>query len=351
MLRYLFRDGLTLKESNFADIAHVVAASKKGPRGDDPLPMAERKKCENLLLACKKHHKLLDSKEHEEDYPVDLLREYKSEHERFIHRVTGMLPENRTAVVRFQSNIGGNAVSIGNGDIYQAISPRYPVDDSGLEIDLTRIVGTDTRDYWQTGADTISRKVELFLSHGINQLPPPHLSIFALGPIPFLMHLGHTLGSKIPYQIYQKHRSTSDWIWGSPGKVAEYSYRRISEGVSVKKVGILLSLSGSVRRDDLPKNIDSEFPLYELTLSNKKPSPMFLNRREDLEHFKETLLSMLDYLRVEYPEFRELHIFPAIPVSIAVVCGIERLPKVHPKFVIYDFNKEDQVFNKTLTLR
>src|SRR5574341_1151210 len=86
--KFLHRDGLTLKESNYADIAHIVAVSKKGPRGSHSLAQSKRNQSENLMLACKEHHKLIDSKEHESNYPVELLRQFKSEHEDRIHRLT-----------------------------------------------------------------------------------------------------------------------------------------------------------------------------------------------------------------------------------------------------------------------
>ena len=348
---YLYKDGLTLREANYADVAHIVAASKNGPRGDFPLPLSDRNKCDNLFLACKKHHKLIDSKEHENEYPVELLRQFKNEHEERVRRVIGMLPEHKTAIVRLRSRIGQNTVSIGNGDIYQAISPRFPTDDKGLDIDLTHIVGTDSKSYWQTGAETISKNVEEFLAYGVNQSPPPHLSIFAFGPIPFLMKLGHSLGSKIPYDIFQKHRDTDTWNWRPSGKIADYSLICVSKGKSNSKVGILLSLSVTIIQNDLSQKIKAEFPLYQLTLVSRTPSPMFMRRREDLARFKSKYLSMLDHIRRRHPEIKELHIFPAVPVSIAVLCGIERLPKVHPKFIVYDYNQNDRGFKRTLTLR
>src|SRR5438132_13654896 len=68
----LWVDSLTLHETNYSNIAHIVSWTKDGPRGDDPMPFGERNNIENLMLACTKHHKLIDSNEHAADYPKEL---------------------------------------------------------------------------------------------------------------------------------------------------------------------------------------------------------------------------------------------------------------------------------------
>src|SRR5258707_376119 len=42
------------------EIAHIVAESPDGPRGDSPLSLTERNKYENLILLCNIHHQLID---------------------------------------------------------------------------------------------------------------------------------------------------------------------------------------------------------------------------------------------------------------------------------------------------
>ncbi len=348
--KYLYRDGLTLKETNYSEIAHIVAASRKGPRGDDLLPVSKRNWFDNLMLLCETHHKLIDSMEHQAEYSTTLLRSMKAEHEDRIDRVTGMLPENKTAVIRLRAKIGKDEVAIASGDIYEAIAPRYP-DIRELDIDLTGLRGTDTKSYWQVGQETIKNEVQTFLSRGVGKNPISHISMFGFAPIPFLMLLGHSFGSKIPYEVYQKHRSTQDWGWKTRGKKADYSFSLLSKGEIKNRVGLLLSLSGTISRDDLPASVRAKFPLYEMTLRNTDPNPMFIKRREDLASFKKAFLNLLDQTRKQYPAHREVHIFPAIPMSVAIACGIERLPKVHSPFVIYDFNNSNSQFNKALTLR
>jgi hypothetical protein len=46
----------------------------------------------------------------------------------------------------------------------------------------------------------------------------------------------------------------------------------------------------------------------------------------------------------------ELHLFPAIPAPVAVLCGIELLPKIDPKLLVYDADKATDGFTLVLTV-
>jgi len=63
-------------------IAHIVGHSDNGPRSDPSFPFHLRSKYENLILLCATHHDDVDA--HDETYTVEMLREWKSEHEQWI---------------------------------------------------------------------------------------------------------------------------------------------------------------------------------------------------------------------------------------------------------------------------
>lgn len=61
------------------EMAHIVAASRQGPRGRASLGQDARNTAENLILLCERHHKIVDGRPH--TYTVDVLREIKRRHE------------------------------------------------------------------------------------------------------------------------------------------------------------------------------------------------------------------------------------------------------------------------------
>ncbi len=67
------------------EIAHIVADSRQGPRGDFPLNDEERNKHPNLILLCSHHHRSVVDKQ-KRTYSVQVLRQMKADHEAFVER-------------------------------------------------------------------------------------------------------------------------------------------------------------------------------------------------------------------------------------------------------------------------
>ena len=68
-------------ESIISKICHIEAASENGPRYNPNMTDDERRHFNNLILLCDECHTIIDNKENEENYPVSILREWKSNHE------------------------------------------------------------------------------------------------------------------------------------------------------------------------------------------------------------------------------------------------------------------------------
>jgi hypothetical protein len=77
-----------------------------------------------------------------------------------------------------------------------------------------------------------------------------------------------------------------------------------------------------------------------MTLSGQTPHVDFLRQRRDLEEFRLTYRMFLSELCKHHPDVKEVHVFPALPAPIAIACGHDLLPKVHPALLVYDFDKK-----------
>lgn len=69
-------------ESIIGDEAHIVARSEDGPRGKSTLSAEDRDKYNNLILLCRKHHKIIDDQFN--FYTVEKLNQIKKEHESWV---------------------------------------------------------------------------------------------------------------------------------------------------------------------------------------------------------------------------------------------------------------------------
>jgi hypothetical protein len=105
------------------------------------------------------------------------------------------------------------------------------------------------------------------------------------------------------------------------------------------KVGLVLSLSGVVDPASLPDSFGADDWLYEIRLVSEIPTRSFLRQRRDLAEFRRAYEAFLSHLVAKHPGLAELHLFPAVPAPVAIVCGHALLPKVHPALLVYDNDK------------
>ncbi len=344
----VWRDGLTLKDDNFAQMAHLVAASPAGPRGDTVLSPKMAIDFSNLILVCLVHSKLIDGK-HKSEYTLDALRSYKAKHEARIRVQTAIGPEMTTTVVRFIANIRERKMEISPSEAYEAISPRFPADEKGLEFDFTNKDGSGNKSHWQSFARDIAVQVRHALAVGNDHRRTEHLSIFAIAPMPVLMYFGNRIGGTVSTDIYQKHRDTDDWKWKKELKHDPLRYTVKRGGISRRgsKVALILSLSGKVQTSEVDKVLPGA-PRYEITIS--EPHRDYLKYRSQLTEFTEIYRRLLTEIRKRHGRNCEIYLFPAVPISIAVACGRELLPKADPRVHVYDLDNERGGFVPTLTI-
>jgi hypothetical protein len=343
---YLLQHPLTLTPGNFAQMAHIVAFKEDGPRGNAALRPAYINDVNNLMLLCPQCHKLID--DHPDQYPVSVLQKYKETHEDRILHVTGLGPDRKTTVVQLKARIARQAIAIPVAQVTKAVAPRYPTDAKGHLIDLTAI-NAEGKAFIDEACRCIKQKVERLYEPGMDVHDTRHISLFALAPIPLLIYLGSQLSNKVPVDVFQRHRDTEDWVWKDSGTAVEYRFDKIREGKGRRGgIALILSLSGKIKPEALPSNINETFTVYELTLANMEPNPTYLRQRDDLTRFKDTYQAALRTIARECDGCDAIHLFPAVPAPVAVFCGRELLPKVDPKLLVYDNDKRLGGFTPTI---
>jgi hypothetical protein len=350
----LWRDDLTLQAMNRAYLAHIVADSPNGPRGDLELSEELMADPSNIMLLCDTHHRLVD-REDVEGHPVELLRHYKREHEERIERQTSVQPSSRTEMVLLGTKILERQGRVSVEQAREAVlaDGRYPVSENGIQIDLAGLdVDENDDEFWPLVQKLIDRGLDRYLAtlEGPTGHPLNHLSIFALAPIPALIYLGARIGDMIAAQTFQRHRSTDDWLW-KPLADLDFDFRvsrPANSGTPARQVAIKLCLSGNVRDDEVDNALGESVPIYSISIDEAVPD--FLKAKEQLEIFRTTWRRLLAEVREVHGELCEIHLFPAVPNSVAVELGRSRLPKVDPPLAIYDCDRNRGGFRYILTL-
>ena len=344
--RYLLTHHVTHRTGNFAEMAHIVAFHQAGPRGKFPLTAVERNDVSNLMLLCPTCHKLIDGSP--DLYPVGTLQGFKKDHEVRILMLTEAKADKQTAALVLKATIGSSPVAIPLADMRSAVAPFYLDPREVRSINLTSVVERRTEAYWTSSVEMIRENTQRFYD-SLRQTGVANTAVFALAPIPLLVALGSCLSNKFPTALYQRHRDTGDWRWKEDGSPVEFRCRRLREGTEPQRVALVCSMSGAVPRTDYPSAVDSSFTVYEITPDGLDPSFDCLRLRASLEAFRACYRGTLQLVTSRHPGVREIHLIPAVPAPAAVAVGLDRMPKAHPRLVVYD-KRGDAGFERTIVV-
>lgn len=300
------------------------------------------------MLLCPVCHKLVD--DNPNTFPPALLRAYKAEQEKRVRHLMSLAPDMRTAVVQFKAPIHGQMVDIPVEQIVQAVQPRFPMSKPGVVIDLNSLAGEESKAYYEMASRKIRQEVKRLYDEGSEAHDTRHISLFALGPIPLLMCLGHALSSAFAVELFQRHRDSEDWTWKTHGRPVDFSLRRVRAGRKRDRIALLLSMSGKVKTRQLPHAIDSSFTVYEVRPIGRTPNAMLLRQRQDLDNFKRAYHEFLGVVTADHPNAKEIHLFPAVPAPVAVMCGRELLRKKHPHLRVWDLYRDTHTYRHQLTI-
>ena len=341
----LYKDFLTKKRCNNAYIAHIVADSPDGPRGDAERSPQLADDIKNLMLLCDCHHRLIDNNAN--DYPEDRLLDMKQKHEKRIARVTAISPNMETMIILYGANIGQHASVLSYDSACEALGEDYyPAEDHPIEIGLKNYEGRDNSDrYWSTEEDNLCTHMEKqVLSHILNG-ESMHYSVFAIVPQPLLIKLGTLLNDIHSIRVYQKHREPSTWKWLNDSKTLQYDLS-VPENYNGTPV-LVIGLSATITHDRITEVLGENVNIWHITIP--APNNDCMRNEQSLVEFRELIRHTMDTIKARHGN-HELHVFPAMPVSEAIEFCRVWMPKADMTLVIYDQNKERGGFYKTITI-
>ena len=341
--KLVWRNDLTLTDGNSGEVVHIIATSEDGPRGNKE-SINLQIEFSNLMLLCQQCHKEVD--DNPDKYPPELLSEWKWKHEDRVEIQTRH-PEDihKSTVLLFSVNIGDRIVPINPEAYRNAMFPKYPTDEKGINITKNNFDGHSDLAYWQAFAGDIQRKVKRSFDEGIDENKVKHLSVFAIGPMPLLMFLGKCIGDTVPADLYQSHRNIDDtnqtWSWPVEERDTETRYIVNSHHINKSdgNVAVVLSLSGKIDSDRYKRLVSENFSLYEITI--EEPSIYFLKSRKQLGGFSREYRKLLNKIQATHGDSCQISIIPAVPAPIAVECGRVLLPKSDPEIFACEYDDQN----------
>lgn len=338
----LFVDGVTLSEVNNSNIAHIVASSPDGPRGnEDSYKLSD--KLENLMLMCQEHHKLID--DNPEQYTVQNLQNMKHQQEQKIEYILDGMDYPESEIIIFESPIKNiTDVKVNYKQAVEAIRSECnnPASKHGTIIRVQSFENYRRSSYWTN----IERELKYQVEHQIESIyrytHDLQLSIFPIAPIPLIIKLGNLLGDKRKIDIFQKTRTPDTWIWQSKELTNEFkvSKKSLKQGC---EVALIISLTAEIDISRIKNVIDVD-TIY--IIKAERTGVDCIRSMLDLKAFGQKYQAVCDQIK-NVDGCLEIKLFPAVPVSAAFEIGRRYMPEVFPKIHIFD---ECDGFFETITI-
>ena len=323
--RLLYMHPFSKTIGNFAQIAHNIPVGEEGPRSkykqkyypiDKNLDIND---VGNLLLLCYDCHQEID-KINPSDYSPGILKRIKADFEEFIVKATNLKRVASTIVLKYSPNLHGKQIQITG--VQKALFPDKVID---KEIDLTlmnSMTFVGDKNYWEIEINNLTQKYNQrlipFLEDYKNGIA--NISVFAIGPIPLLVKLGQLLSNKQEVDVYQlKKAPVSTWEWEDTNDDTEYEIKYLQESHKPVKIIILLSISGQIRYQETKEALSWDNATVIEVVTNHQQHDDFLRNKKQLEKFIICYRKLKEKLRSENEAM--IHMFAAVPVSIAVEIG------------------------------
>lgn len=316
-------------------IAHIVADSPGGPRGDAVRSPLLAKELSNLMLMCAKHHKLIDDQSTRDDYPEDVLIEMKDCHETRIAINCGINEEYASHVLRFGASIGKNEALVSTQAIFAAMPPdRHPATSQTIDLEmLNQAINDDEEEFWELQRKNLTRLFVERVGGRIERQEIKHLSVFALAPQPLLIELGRLLNDIVPITVHQRHREPTTWKWQRDRPALDFTVSR-PPGDTQRPVALKLAVSATVSDDRIYSALGYDAAIWSITIA--EPGNDVVRRPEDLLAFRKTLRTLYNEVKAHHGEGKVINLFPVLPASLAVEVGRVWMPKADLELLVFD---------------
>lgn len=334
--RELWKSPVTQERVNLAEKAHIYSFSADGPRGNRGVDGKRLNALENLILVCDICHKTIDKNWSSDRYTVEQLQQWKAAHEARVARVTGIGPDKSSHILLFGSNIGDHQGPLHYRQAVDAVFPQWnPAEDHPIELGVRNSVLSEAKSalYWDPAHENLKTDYE-HVRRRIRSGEIKHLSVFALAAQPLLIRLGALLGDIVRAEVYQLHREPApSWKWPAQAPAAPEIEIRRPSAISGPPA-LVLAFSATVTTDRITSILGPDAAIWTLTVPS--PHKEIVKSPAQLSDIRGLFSRVFDEIKAVHGQDTLLHVFPVMPVSLAVELGRARSPKAEMPWRIYD---------------
>ena len=335
--KLLYQHEVTGANENLAQKAHIYAVSSGGARFC-PDDVGFKNSEKNLMLVCPQCHVIIDR--NEQKYTPEILFSMKRKHEERISRLTGIGAELYSHMVYYTANIAGTHLSVNDVDARNALTlyGRYPSHNSPIDLGQQgNLVEDNEDDFYTSNSKNLCRAVKTKIIDVVSE--GASIAFFSLAPQPLLMLAGQLLNDKYNVAVFQCHRRETDkWRWDAP--IDQVKFRSIipDDQTSSASIALVFSLSSSVAPERIKSVLGDDVAIYSVSIDS--PNRNFVSHPKIMDDFVSKSREVMEAIKLKCGKEEDIHVFPAMPASLAVRFGMDYMPKTDNKLLVYDEQAE-----------
>ncbi len=335
--KVLYQHEVTGDSENYAEKAHIHAVSPGGARyrpDDDNF----KNSVKNLMLVCPQCHITIDR--NEQKYTPEVLFEMKHKHEERIFRLTSIGTKLHSHMVFYTASISGTHLLVNDNDARNALAliGRYPSEDSPIDLGQRgNLIEDNEEDFYTSNAKNLLRAVKTRILDVVSE--GENISLFALAPQPLLMLIGRLLNDKYNVAVFQCHRRDTDkWSWDKSINQVVFRSTMPEESSYTTKIALVFSLSSYISRERIISVLGEDTAIYSVTVES--PCRTFVTNPNIMDDFVSKARDVMEAIKQRHGKYIDIHLFPAMPASLAIRFGMDYMPKTDNKLLIYDEQTE-----------
>lgn len=339
-------------KGNFSYLAHIVASSPEGPRGDPVQSARLASSEENVMLLCDECHRLID-RVAPSQYSAQTLREMKASNVAAVRRLLDSLQYPEVEPIMLVGNISGQVHHYSPSDTEQALLK------AGLRQSKSRpeffcrngdvLHNPHSAAYWESLFAALRHDIpglqRLLTGTGTNRARP-RLAVFPLHGTSILILGGRLIGDTGGVDVFQFHRDQvarnlgGQWAWPEVAPMPDatkYEFQTLRPSAGEDEACLVISLTYDIAPDRLTEACfaDGEFKLPTIRLTADRFSADVIQHPKDLELFGATLDAALRVLQDDW-KVRRIHLFVGAPASSCFRVGQKMQARHQASFLCHE---------------
>ena len=345
----------TDEHANYSYLAHIVASSVDGPRGDAALSPLLANDAENIMLLCDKCHRLID-RVAPALYTTEKLRAMRARNVADVKRLLAGLQYPPAEPIMLIGNVTGQPHHYSKRNVEDAMlnvglrpskdEPEYFCYNSYI------LHNPHSAGYWGCLFESLSTdipRLKALLNSSARGHARPHLAVFPVHSTSVLMLGGRLIGDTAGVSVFQFHRDKvagnegGQWAW--PSDAAEpspdkYQLELLKDFSGENEACLLVSLTFDIAHDRLTTQCfeSGALQLPTIKLTADRFGSDVIDHPKDLELFGAKLDEAIRILQDKW-KVQRIHLFVGAPASTCFRAGQKMQARNQATYVCYETDR------------